>query len=104
MRRRKRLRNPFLNGGITMAPLDAKQQELIAIGVSYAINCLPCMDYHKKAGLKAGLSAPEMLAALAVAESVRDGAYTKTQGHAKEIFGDFAENADCCPAGSACCC
>jgi len=87
-----------------MAPLDAKQQELIAIGVSYAINCLPCMDYHKKAGSKAGLSEEEMLAALAVAEAVRDGAYTKTQGYAKEIFGDFVETAAaCCPVGSACC-
>jgi AhpD family alkylhydroperoxidase len=83
--------------------LDSKTQELIAIGVSYAINCHPCMDYHKQAGLKAGLSAEEMRAALAVAESVRDGAYAKTQGRAKEIFGDFVGNA-CCRAGSACCC
>jgi len=86
-----------------MAPLDAKQQELIAIGVSYAINCMPCMDYHKQAGLKAGLSEEEMLAALAVAESVRDGAYTKTQGYAKKLFGDFVEKSACCPVGSACC-
>lgn len=84
--------------------LDAKQQELIAIGVSYAINCRPCMDYHKQAGLKAGLSEEAMQAALAVAESVREGAHAKTQGYVKEIFGDFAQNAACCPAGSPCCC
>jgi len=87
-----------------MAPLDAKTQELIAIGVSYAINCHSCMDYHQQAGLKAGLSAEEMQSALAVAESVRDGAHTKTQLHAKEVFGDFAGNAGCCPAGNACSC
>ena len=86
------------------APLEAKQQELIAIGVSYAINCRPCMEYHQQAGLKAGLSEEEMLAALAVAEAVVDGAHTKTQGFAKEIFGDYAENAGCCQAGSACSC
>ena len=86
------------------APLEAREQELIAIGVSYAINCRPCMEHHQQAGLKAGLGQEEMLAALAVAEAVVDGAHNKTQGLAKEIFGDFAENAGCCPAGSACSC
>lgn len=87
-----------------MTPLDAKTQELIAIGVSYAINCHPCMEHHQQAGRKAGLSAEEMLAALATAESVRDGAHTKTQLRTQELFGDFAENAGCCPAGNACSC
>lgn len=86
-----------------MAALDAKKQELIAIGVSYAINCHPCMDYHKQEALKAGLSTDEILAALSVAEAVCDGAHSKTQGYAKEIFGDFVEESACCPAGSACC-
>lgn len=87
-----------------MSLLDAKTQELIAIGVSYAINCHPCMEYHQQAGQKAGVSAEEMLAALATAESVRDGAHTKTQLRTQELFGDFAENAGCCPAGTTCSC
>lgn len=87
-----------------MAPLDTKTQELIAIGVSYAINCHSCLEHHQQAGLKAGLSAEEMLASLSVAESVRDGAHTKTQLRTQEILGDFAENSGCCPAGTACGC
>ena len=83
--------------------LDPRQQEMIAIGVSFALNCHSCLDYHKQAGFKAGLSEEEMQAALAVAESVREGAYNKTQEYAKELFGDFVEGAGCCPAGSACC-
>lgn len=87
-----------------MAPLAAKEQELIAIGVSYAVNCRPCMDYHREAGLKAGLSEEEMQAALTVAEAVRDGANAKAQAYAKEILGDFVEDASCCPAGKGCSC
>ena len=83
--------------------LDARQQELIAIGVSFALNCHSCLAHHKQAGLKAGVSEKEMLAALAVAEAVREGAYNKTQEYAKEIFGDFVEGSGCCPAGGACC-
>ena len=31
-----------------MEILDDKIQELIALGASYAVNCKPCMEYHRK--------------------------------------------------------
>lgn len=83
--------------------LDVKQQELIAIGVSFALNCHSCLAYHKQAGLKAGLNEEGLRAALAVAESVREGAHQKTQEYTRELLGECVEGSGCCPAGSACC-
>ena len=34
--------------------MDKKTEEMIAIGVAYGINCLPCMEYHKKKGIEVG--------------------------------------------------
>ncbi len=85
-----------------MSRIDLKTQELIAIGVSFAINCQPCMDYHKGEGLSAGLSAEEMLAAINVAEMVRNGAHKKSMSYAKDMFGTV-ESGACCPVGSECC-
>ncbi len=28
--------------------MEKKIQEMIALGASYALNCRPCMEYHKK--------------------------------------------------------
>jgi len=32
--------------------MDKKKEEMIAIGVAYGINCLPCMVYHKSKGIE----------------------------------------------------
>ena len=44
--------------------MDKKTEELVALGVSYGINCSACMEYHKKEAVKAGLTEEEMLAAI----------------------------------------
>jgi len=75
---------------------------MVALGVSYALNCRPCMEYHKKVAGEAGLSQEEMQAAIRVAEAVREGAGRKNKEFAAELFGSIKEER-CCPAGSACC-
>lgn len=82
--------------------MDTKTSELIAIGVAYGINCHPCMEYHKEAGLKAGLTEEEMLEAIKVAETVKNGAHSITKGAASNLFGEMEEGG-CCPAGKGCC-
>ena len=77
-------------------------EEMIALGVSYGINCVACMEYHKKAAIEAGLTEEEMLAAIAIGKQVKAGAARKTEGVAKELFGEAEEGA-CCPPGSSCC-
>ena len=82
--------------------MDNKTKEMIALGVAYGINCKPCMEYHKKKAVEAGLTPIEMRAAIRVAEGVKTGAANKTKGFAEELFGEAPEER-CCPPGSACC-
>ncbi len=85
-----------------MQILDDKIQELIALGASYAVNCKPCMEYHRKRAEKAGATMAEMLSAVAVGEKVRNGAHTKSKGFVKDIFGEI-ECEVCFEQGSSCC-
>ena len=78
--------------------MDKKTEEMIAIGVAYGINCLPCMEYHKKKGIEAGLTEEQMLGAIGIAVQVKNGAAKKTKGYAEELFGKITEEG-CCPVG-----
>ena len=71
--------------------MDKKTEEMIAIGVSYGINCLPCMEYHKSKGVEAGLTTEEMQAAIRIGLMVKNGAAKKTKGYAEELFGKITE-------------
>ena len=83
--------------------LDAKTEELIALGAAYAINCVKCMKVHKKEALNAGVSSEEMNNALSVAEAVVKGARAVTKKEAESIFGSEVVEDRCCPEGSECC-
>jgi AhpD family alkylhydroperoxidase len=85
------------------APIDLKTEELIAIGVAYAINCKFCMEYHKKKAVEAGVTREEMLSAIRIAEAVLSGTHAKTKGYAKTIFDGEVVEERCCPVGSECC-
>ncbi|MFC1739341.1 carboxymuconolactone decarboxylase family protein [Planctomycetota bacterium] len=78
--------------------MDKKKEEMIAIGVAYGINCLPCMEYHKKKGIEAGLTNEQMQAAIRIAVQVKNGAAKKTRGYAEELFGKIVEEGSC-PVG-----
>jgi AhpD family alkylhydroperoxidase len=82
--------------------MDKKTEEMIALGVAYGINCIPCMEYHKKEAFKAGLTEEEMLGAIRVAKQVKAGAAKKTESVAGELFGGVGERR-CCPVGNKCC-
>ncbi len=82
--------------------MDKKTQEMVALGASYALNCRPCMEYHKKAAVEAGLTQEEMQEAIRVAEAVREGAAKKNKDFTANLFGAIKEER-CCPAGSTCC-
>ncbi len=82
--------------------MDKKIEEMIALGAAYAVNCQPCMEYHEKKAIEAGLTKGEMLAALRVADSVKTGAAAKARQKADSLFGSITEER-CCPVGSECC-
>lgn len=79
--------------------MNRKIEEMIALGVAYAVNCQPCMEYHKQRAVEAGLTKEEMHAAIQAAESVKMGAYRKTKRVAGSLFGDVKEE-KCCPVGT----
>lgn len=85
--------------------MDGKIEELIAFGASYALNCRPCMDYHRGKAAKAGVTEEEMRAAVGIAEAVKAGAGKSSREYVESIIGEVAEVATdrCCPAGTACC-
>lgn len=76
--------------------MDKKIEEMVALGVAYAINCQQCMEYHKQKAIDAGLTNGEMLAAIKVAEGVRSGAAIKTRKNAESLLGSVTEER-CCP-------
>lgn len=82
--------------------MNKKMEEMIALGVSYGINCTACMEYHKKAAVEAGLTGEEMLEAIRIGKQVKAGAAKKTEAVAKELFKEADEGA-CCRPGSECC-
>ncbi len=82
--------------------MNKKIEEMIALGASYVLNCRPCMEYHKKLATESGLTPEEMLAAIQVAEAVKEGASKKNKEFSSSLFGLIKEER-CCPAGSACC-
>ena len=82
--------------------MNKKIETMIAIGVSYGINCLACMEYHKKEAIKSGLTEEEMRLAITIAKKVKAGTAEKTESVAKELFGK-TEKGRCCPGGSQCC-
>lgn len=82
--------------------MNKKVEEMIALGASYALNCRPCMEYHKKTALEAGLTQEEMQTAIRVADAVKQGADKKSKEFAESLFGAIKAER-CCAAGSSCC-
>jgi AhpD family alkylhydroperoxidase len=53
--------------------LSVKQKELIAVGISVAIRCSPCIKSHVSKALEAGATREEILEAASVALIMRGG-------------------------------
>ncbi|HWI29031.1 MAG TPA: carboxymuconolactone decarboxylase family protein [Stellaceae bacterium] len=47
--------------------LDGKTKELVALAISVAIRCVPCIAYHAEGAVKQGASQAEMAEALGMA-------------------------------------
>jgi AhpD family alkylhydroperoxidase len=82
--------------------MDKKIEEMIALGAAYVLNCLPCMEYHQKVAIEAGVTQEEMQAVIRLAETVKAGASSKTKQYAGSKFG-FVQPDRCCAPGSECC-
>lgn len=54
-----------------MSDLTTRESELVALGAALASNCVPCIEYHIQQARKAGLTDPEIHAAIQLADKVR---------------------------------
>ena len=64
---------PFFQGLMKEGALTVKQKELIAVGISVAVRCEPCIDAHVEKALKAGATGPEVMEAAGVAVMMGGG-------------------------------
>jgi AhpD family alkylhydroperoxidase len=54
-----------------MTDLTPRETELVALGAALGSNCVPCIEYHIPQARKAGLTDPEIHAAIQLADKVR---------------------------------
>ncbi len=68
---------PFFQGLMKDGALKVRDKELIAVGISVAVRCEPCIDAHVAKALKAGATAADIMDAAGVAVLMGGGpAYT----------------------------
>lgn len=82
----------YVDGALTI-----KMKELVAIGISAAVNCESCIQWHTEAAIKAGASESEVLEALEVAMEIGGGRAVATARLALEVM-ESLENEDHEPA------
>jgi AhpD family alkylhydroperoxidase len=66
--------------------LSRKMKELVAVGISAAVNCESCIQWHTEAAMKAGATEREILEALEVAMEIGGGRAVTTARLALEVM------------------
>ncbi len=69
--------------------MDSKTKELIAIGASVAVNCIPCLEFHIEKAKALGASKKELIFASKIGMQVKAGAAIKTEKHTSSIIKGF---------------
>lgn len=77
--------------------LSTKMKELVAVGISAAVNCESCIQWHTEAAIKAGATEDEVLEALEVAMEIGGGRALATARLALEVM-ESLDSADYEPA------
>jgi 4-carboxymuconolactone decarboxylase len=98
-----------------MSELSLRDREMVALGAAIAANCIPCVEYHVPKAREAGISADELVAVFALADTVRQVPAAKVLAAASAALGetgvsDVPSGADQCTEmmaqtgeGDACC-
>jgi len=74
--------------------MDEKIKLLIAIGAAVAANCIPCLQYLHDLAPLSGATEQEILEAIGVGKTVRNGAASKTENFAYTLFGKVKAGTD----------
>jgi AhpD family alkylhydroperoxidase len=70
--------------------LDTKTKELVALGISVAIRCDPCVAFHAEAAAKQGATRAEVLEAIATAIYMGAGPAAMYAAATLEAFDQFS--------------
>src|ERR1700751_2323585 len=73
--------------------LDAKTKELIALAISVAVRCDPCIAFHAQAAVKQGASREEVLEAMGTAIYMGAGPSVMYASKAVEAYDQFKTQA-----------
>lgn len=83
-----------------MSELTPRDRELVALGAAMGSNCVPCVEYHIPESRKAGLTDPEILAAIQHADKIRQVPARKTLQAALKMLPPAADDAGSAGTGS----
>lgn len=75
----------------SVGPLDAKQKEYVALGISIAIRCDDCIGFHVEALMKAGATRAELADVLAMAVQMGGGPSLMYASHALACWDQLAD-------------
>lgn len=73
--------------------LDAKTKELIALGISVAVRCDPCIAFHTEAARKQGATREEVMETAAMAVYMGAGPAVMYAAQAVESYDQFVAKA-----------
>lgn len=74
--------------------LDTKTKELIALAISVAVRCDPCVTYHASAAQRAGAGRDEVAEAMGLAVYMGAGPSAMYAAQALEAFDQWQEKAE----------
>lgn len=82
-------------GKAALAPgaLDTKTKELMALAISVAVRCDPCVTYHSSAAVKQGASREEIAETMALALYMGAGPSAMYAAQTLEAFDQYSEKA-----------
>ena len=72
--------------------LDAKNKELIALGISVAMRCDDCIGFHVKAAIEKGASREEVMETMGMAIYMGAGPSVMYAAHAVTAFGQLSQD------------
>jgi 4-carboxymuconolactone decarboxylase len=87
-----------------MSDLTPRERELVALGAAMGSNCVPCVEYHIPESRKAGLTDPEIHAAIQYADKVRQVPARKTLQAALKLLSSAADDVRNAATGEGCGC
>jgi AhpD family alkylhydroperoxidase len=73
--------------------LDTKTKELLALAISVAVRCDPCITYHASAAQRQGASREEVAEAMSLALYMGAGPSAMYAAQAIEAFDQYADKA-----------